>query len=67
MGYNWGKIFKEKDEKELLNIYSSKSLLDYEAEIYAGLELKNRKVKPERSLLLAIKVLWNNMLKQANN
>jgi len=42
MGYNWEKIFKEKDEKELLRIYAGKSLLDYEAGIYAGLELKKR-------------------------
>ena len=42
MGYNWEKIFKEKDEKELVKIYSGNSYLDYEASIYAGLELKNR-------------------------
>ena len=42
MGYNWEKIFKEKDEKELLNIYSGNSHLDFEAQIFAGIELKNR-------------------------
>lgn len=42
MGYNWEKIFKEKDEIELINIYSGNSYLDYEASIYAGLELQIR-------------------------
>lgn len=42
MGYNWEKIFNEKDEKELLNIYSGNSHLDFEAQILAGIELYNR-------------------------
>jgi len=41
-GYNWQKIFKAKTEKELIQIYSGESSLNFEAEIYAGLELKNR-------------------------
>lgn len=40
--YNWEEIFKGKTEKELVDIYKGKSFLDFEAEIYAGLELKNR-------------------------
>ena len=43
MGYNWEKIVKKKDENELLYIYSGNSHLDFEAEIYAGIELKNRR------------------------
>ena len=42
MGYDWEKIFKEKNNKELLDIYTGDSLLDYEASMYAGLELKIR-------------------------
>ena len=42
-GYNWQEIFKQKTEKELIQIYSGESSLNFEAEIYAGLELKNRK------------------------
>ena len=42
MKYDWVKIFKEKDEKELIKIYSGNSHLNFEAAIYAGLELKNR-------------------------
>lgn len=42
MSYNWEKIFKDKDEKELVTIYSGKSHLNFEATIYAGIELKNR-------------------------
>jgi len=41
-GYNWKTIFQSKDEKELLRIYSGESNLNFEAEIYAGAELKNR-------------------------
>jgi amino acid permease len=41
--YNWEEIFKKKTEKELVDIYIGKSFLDFEAEIYAGLELRNRK------------------------
>ena len=41
-GYNWEAIFKNKTEKELIEIYSGKSQLNFEAEIFAGLELKNR-------------------------
>ena len=41
-GYNWEVIFKNKTEKELIEIYSGKSQLNFEAEIFAGLELKNR-------------------------
>ena len=40
--YDWQNIFKNKTEKELLKIYSGDSGLNYEAEIHAGLELKNR-------------------------
>lgn len=40
--YEWEKIFKNKTEKELINIYSGNSHLSLDAEIYAGLELKNR-------------------------
>jgi hypothetical protein len=40
--YNWNEIFKGKDEKELVRIYSGDSHLDFEAEIYAGIELQNR-------------------------
>lgn len=42
MSYNWEKIFTAKDENELIKIYSGGSLLNYEASIYAGLELKKR-------------------------
>lgn len=41
-GYNWEAIFKNKTEKELIEIYSGNSQLNFEAEIFAGLELKNR-------------------------
>ena len=41
-GYDWESIFKNKDEKELLKIYCGNSQLDFEAEIYAGIELKHR-------------------------
>ena len=40
--YDWESIFKSKDEKELLKIFCGNSHLDFEAEIYAGLELKLR-------------------------
>ena len=40
--YDWQTIFKNKDENELVKIYSGNSTLNFEAEIYAGLELKNR-------------------------
>ena len=40
--YNWENIFKSKSESELLEIYRGDSHLNYEAEIHAGLELKNR-------------------------
>ncbi len=42
MAYDWEEIFKHKDEKELIDIYSEKSHLNYEAGIYDGLELKRR-------------------------
>lgn len=48
MGYNWEQIFKEKAEQELVKIYSGESHLDFEASIYAGLELKNRKFDFQR-------------------
>lgn len=41
-GYDWKSIFKSKSEKELIEIYSGNSQLNFEAEIFAGLELKNR-------------------------
>ena len=41
-GYDWQTIFKSKSEKELIEIYSGNSQLNFEAEIFAGLELKNR-------------------------
>ena len=40
--YDWRNILKEKDEKELIDIYSGNSLFNTEVEIYAGLELKSR-------------------------
>lgn len=40
--YNWEEIFKKKTEKELVDIYTGKSVLGFDAEIYAGLELKIR-------------------------
>lgn len=40
--HDWRNIFKEKDEKELVNIYSGNSHLNIEAECFAGLELKSR-------------------------
>lgn len=43
MGYDWQKIFQEKESPELVKIYSGDSHLDYEASIFAGLELKKRK------------------------
>ena len=42
MGYQWERIFKDKTEKELVQIYRGDSHLDFEAGIYAGLELINR-------------------------
>lgn len=41
-GYDWQEIFKNKDDKELIEIYSGNSLLDSEAELFAYLELKYR-------------------------
>jgi hypothetical protein len=40
--YNWKEIFRNKDEKELIKIYIGDSNLNFEASIYAGLELKER-------------------------
>jgi hypothetical protein len=40
--YNWKEIFRSKDEKELIKIYSGDSHLNFEASIFAGLELKER-------------------------
>ena len=40
--HDWRNIFKEKDEKELVNIYSGNTHLDIEVECFAGLELKSR-------------------------
>jgi hypothetical protein len=40
--YNWQNIFKSKSDKELVEIFKGNSNLDFEAEIYAGIELKNR-------------------------
>lgn len=40
--YDWRNILKDKDEKELIDIYSGNSSLNIEVEIYAGLELKSR-------------------------
>jgi hypothetical protein len=41
-GYDWQTIFKSKSEKELIEIYGGNSQLNFGAEIFAGLELKNR-------------------------
>lgn len=40
--YDWQNIFKEKDETELVNIYSGNSSLNIDAECFAGFELKSR-------------------------
>ena len=40
--YDWQSVLKDKDEKELIKIYSGNSPLNIEAECFAGLELKNR-------------------------
>ncbi len=40
--YNWKEIFRSKDEKELIKIYGGDSHLNFEASIFAGLELKER-------------------------
>ena len=40
--HDWHNILKEKDEQELVNIYSGNSHLNIEAECFAGLELKSR-------------------------
>jgi hypothetical protein len=40
--YNWKEIFRNKDDKELIKIYSGNSHLNFEASIFAGLELKDR-------------------------
>ena len=41
--YNWQQIFKDKSDEELISIYNGDTSLDFEAEIYAGLELRKRK------------------------
>jgi len=41
-GYDWETIFKSKTEKELLKIYTGNSHLNFEAQVYAALELKRR-------------------------
>ena len=41
-GYDWQTIFKIKDEKELIEIYRGDSHLNFEAKVFAGIELKNR-------------------------
>ncbi len=40
--YNWQNIFKSKTDKELVEIFIGNSHLDFEAEIYAGIELRKR-------------------------
>ena len=39
-GYDWQTIFKIKDEKELIEIYRGDSHLNFEAKVFAGIELK---------------------------
>ncbi len=42
MSYNWPKIFKEKTDKELYDIYSGKTHLGEDAERFAKIELDSR-------------------------
>jgi hypothetical protein len=62
MKYNWRQIFKEKDDKELIRIYSGKSHLNYEASVYAGLELKRRNFDFQK-----IEAIHKNKLNQLEN
>ncbi len=45
--YDWKNILKTKTDKELLTVYRGDSHVGFEAEIIAGLELKNRNYDKE--------------------